>query len=265
MKNSLAIRPIRTHLNKLLLLSALMLLMAIQACQPDDTDKPQPKTGFLALNFEHHVDGEPLYLDSFLYENETGNKYRIGRLQYYVSNFVFEGCECGPQDLEDDYYLISNIDDPTFGGRFIREQIKMELPVGSFKSFEFGLGVDSFRNANGPYNEDLDFNYGMNWTWTGDYIFLKLEGKFIDTSGSEKNFIFHTGGNLAYEVVDLEADNPFEIPENDTTTLTLSVNLNEFFRNPYVFNLNSLNANMAPGETADSVSTNYRTMFSLKP
>lgn len=241
----------------------------IASCQPDEGRKPTPKYGKLTVNIINQIDGEPLVLDSISHENAAGNKYGITRIQYYLSNFAFFGAECGDYIPADDYHLISMVNDPNIGDPnnnflFKRTSFEFEIPAGCYNDFEFGIGVDSIRNAEGPYNGDLDFSWNMNWSWSGDYIFFKNEGTFIDSANQEKNYAFHIGDNDYYKTVSFDFESEFDVVDGESYTLTLYADLNEFFDNPNKIDLREQSSTMQPSPLQILVSDNYSDMFSFE-
>ncbi|MFY0675457.1 MAG: hypothetical protein JXQ87_18820 [Bacteroidia bacterium] len=256
---------LRNTLGFVLLIGAITLF---GACEPDD--KPEQVYGKLVINVINQVDDERIVLDEIKYENAAGNVYGVTRLQYYLSNFQFSSKDCEDFVPENSYHLISLANDPNLGdpnNDFLWENttIAYDIPAGCYDDFTFSIGVDPDRNANGPYTGDLDFSYSMNWSWSGDYIFFKNEGKFIDNNNEEQNFIFHIGNENMYKTLSpFTFDNPFEILEGETITINLYANLNEFFANPNNIDLNRRSGTMSPGTLADSISTNYIDMFTYE-
>lgn len=256
-----------THFKKHPFWFFVLLLIPIaqfESCQPDDAKKPTPKYGLLKIEVINHVGGKDLELDKLIYKNEAGNLYGITRLQYYLANFQFLGATCGDFIPDGDYHLISHINDPNLGNPLYKHtSFTFEIPVGCYDEMNFGIGVDPKRNAEGPYIGDLDFSWNMNWSWSGDYVFFKNEGIFLDQDNKEQKYIFHIGAADYYKTVNLKFAKQMDILEDETQTIYLYANLNEFFKNPNTIDLNKQNATMSKGSLADSISLNYSNMFSL--
>ncbi|MBI3142560.1 MAG: hypothetical protein HYZ16_07015 [Bacteroidetes bacterium] len=253
------------HLNKYLGLGLMLLgIMAIPGCSPDESRKPQPKLGKLLIKIENHIDGKALELDTLRYKNTLNTAYAVERLQYYISNIALRGGTCGDFTALDDYHLISHLNDPNLGNPEYKDvEILLEVPVGCYEEFKFGIGVDKARNEEGPYTGDLDFSWNMNWTWSGDYIFMKLEGSFINNKGIVDNYVFHIGSSDYYSEQSLFPSEPLDITEGETTTLVLYANLNRFFDGVYPIDLNENRTSMSKSELAQSIAKNYAHMFSL--
>lgn len=252
-------------LNRILSLSfAIIAIMVLASCRPDESRKPLPKYGKILIKIENHIDGPPVELDTLVYENSAKNLYSVERMQYYISNIELLGGPCGNFTAENDYHLISHINDPNLGNPEYQDvEILLDVPVGCYEEFKFGIGVDKARNEEGPYTGDLDFSWNMNWTWSGDYIFMKLEGRFINNKGIQDNYVFHIGSSDYYTERSLFPTEPLDITEGETTTLVLYANLNRFFDGVHPIDLNVNNTSMSKGELAQSIAQNYAHMFSL--
>ncbi|MBI1184190.1 hypothetical protein GC194_07955 [bacterium] len=238
-------------------------LATLNACN-EPTDKPTPKFGKLTVNVINHVDGEDVVLETGTYVNEAQNTYHITRLQYYLSNFQFLSEGCNDFVPENDYHLISHIVDPNLGDPIYKNtSFTYDIPVGCYNSVNFGIGVDPTRNEKGPYTGDLDFTWNMNWSWAGDYIFFKHEGKYIGKDDKEKDYIFHVGSSDFYKTAELKLSKTLNVEENGEYTLNIYANVNEYFSKPYKIDLNYTNTTMSPDALADSLATNYSDMFSL--
>ncbi|MGB0429543.1 MAG: MbnP family protein [Bacteroidia bacterium] len=260
--------PTRSKITNFFAFVALVAIsITIISCQPDD--KPEPKYGKLIIKVANQVNGVDAVLNEMKYANKAANDYGITRIQYYLSNFQLSSTDCEDFIPENDYHLISLFQDPNIGdpsNDFIyqKDTFELKIPAGCYDELTFGMGVDPERNKEGPYDGDLDFSWNMNWSWSGDYIFFKNEGYYKSTTGDTNNFIFHIGDNSFYQTVNFAFDKTLDIAENETVTITLIADLNEFFANPNTIDLNKRSTTMSPGTLADSIRTNYFNMFSIE-
>jgi hypothetical protein len=71
----------------------------------------------------------------------------------------------------------------------------------------------------------------------GGYHFLKLEGKYLDSLKNEKGIAIHIGLNSSL-VNHHPINSDIKIVENNTSSVKLAMNLNEWFMNPYTFDFN---------------------------
>ena len=98
-------------------------------------------------------------------------------------------------------------------------------------SMRFNLGIDSARNHTGAQDGDLDPMYNMIWTWSTGYLFMKHEGKFINTIGDTTDLQFHLGTDLAFSTIN--------VPINMTVsgvdkTLNIEFDLNSMYDSPAI-------------------------------
>jgi hypothetical protein len=214
-----------------------------------------------SLVFNHVVDGNKLDLNdtTYSYTNAAGNKFNVSEFKYYISNVKL---------VKEDGSKIS------LGGFFLIDERKEEsksrvfknVPEGIYNKIEFYVGLDSVYNHTGDQAGDLDPSYGMIWTWATGYRFMVLEGKYRDLNNTPQGFVFHiaTDTNLVKNSIDVTA---FEIKQNNKTAY-IDCNVNEIFKGPRIWNLNTDGAYMEsfPNQISQSViiSTNMGDMFTVK-
>jgi hypothetical protein len=252
--------------NRSFLGSALILSISfiLGSCQKETT------YGKLIINVINQVDSQELLLHEMKYVNGAGNKYEVAELKYYLSNFQLTGENCEDFIPENSYHLVALVEDPNFGepsNDFLWQNTTFEydIPTGCYDEFGFALGVDPERNADGPYNGDLDFGYSMNWSWKGDYIFFKTEGSFLDDSNRVQDFVFHIGNESYHKpLIPFNLGSTLNIAEGETATINIYANLNEFFRNPNKIDLNEIKVVTAPSNIAKEIADNYSDMFSVE-
>lgn len=96
------------------------------------------------------------------------------------------------------YYLCypcSN-ESPTNKCHIIESDTTIHNPLQIPNSYKFSisLGIDSLKQSNPNFIEDLSPEKNMYWTWHNGYIQLKAEGYKILPSGEKENFVLHLGG-----------------------------------------------------------------------
>ncbi|MGB0429541.1 MAG: MbnP family protein [Bacteroidia bacterium] len=256
------------HISCGLLFLTTIALLLIASCKGDNN--LEKDKGKLIINVINQVQGKDLNLDTLIYKNAAGNTYAVSHLQYYLSNFQFTGSNCEDFIPENDYHLISVITNPNFGKieddfLFESTSFEYELPIGCFDQFNFSVGVDPVRNADGPYTEDLDFSWGMNWNWKGNYIYFKHEGLFINNDKNLDTFSFHIGGNQNYKTLaPFKLNKPIEVLKDESVTIDIYADINQFFQEPSLIDLNEVSAVSSPNSTSFRISNNFTNMFSYK-
>lgn len=181
----------------------LLAAIALTACKKEDDlltseDIDPNRKGHLLIEFDNRVGNLNLVLDSMFYYNSFNQNYSISRFDYFISNIVLVN-ENGskyviPQDSS--YFLLKESIQSS------REINLNNIPEGNYSGIEFIVGVDSLRSTMSLDNRTgaLDPGgqaAGMYWTWNSGYIFLKMEGKFDDTTdtiSTPQMFQYHIGG-----------------------------------------------------------------------
>jgi hypothetical protein len=246
-------------------------------CGEDNTNPPQDQTGSLRIHFQNVVGAAPLELLTEWYTNGAGNDYSVGRLRYTVSDFTlvhggtrFESGRAHAffQDLADTHALLIE-----------------NIPVGAYGTLEFTFGLDEEDNRDPDQGGTLPRTpewEAMRWpaTWGGGYHYMQLEGFFRATSGDTLSFLTHTGRRNAQNDPVLGTD-PAPIPHfldvrlagttvtiepGETTDVTLSMDLNEWYATPELYDLNGDPAGGIMMNTAkqNSLEANGSDAFALR-
>lgn len=214
---------------------------------------PDIKAG-IQLSIAHEVDAQPLMTDSIAYQNEAGNPYSVTRLEYYLSDFKFIRADGSFEEIELTHYC-----NPRKAESL---NMDMELPEGSYIGLEFLLGIPADRNLSYTLPATSE-NINMAWpeNMGGGYHFMKLEGHFIDDQGKEKGFAMHLGMNQWLVHIRLDRNMEFK---GDQNPVRLSMNINEWFRNPHTYDFNVQgNYTMGIDSLMGKLSENGRDVFTL--
>ncbi|MBN9482821.1 MAG: hypothetical protein BGO70_08090 [Bacteroidetes bacterium 43-93] len=205
-----------------------LLLMAL-GCRRESTYSVEPQKGTIAVNIDHVVDGQPLIWDSLIYKNAAGNRYSITRINYYISNIHFYRNRYDVLFVDSIFYVsAANIASCNFN--------ITNVPSGPYDSVSFCIGLLPVRNASYSLPPTMD-NVNMIWpdVMGGGYHFLKFEGHWLDSLGHVGGFAMHLGSNGYYSIAG--AGFKMKIPPGSTDRLKLTMNMNEWFRNPNTYNL----------------------------
>lgn len=191
-------------------------LFAVTACKKNNEKNE------LQLELHYRVDSFPLLFDTLLYHCNAGYNYKVTRLHYYLSGFVFTMADGSVYNHNEVYYVdarqasMNTINLPSF-------------PKGTCSKLNFYIGIDSLKNKTDLLPPTFN-NINMGWPddMGGGYHFMKLEGHYLDSAVS-KGFAMHIGKNQF--LVPIEINNPSII----SGKLSLTMNINEWFRNPYIY------------------------------
>lgn len=171
---------------------AAVLLVSISCCKKSKL----ASSADLTISINNVANGNPISIGTLNNTNALGSTFSVDMLKYYLSNMVLVS-DAGTTFSLNNYDLI-DIADPT--SMLIKGSA---IPNGNYTKLKFALGIDSMRNHTGAQDGDLDPLYGMIWTWSTGYIFLKHEGRFIKTDLTESNLLFHLGTDRAYTMLEI--------------------------------------------------------------
>lgn len=211
----------------------------------------------LTFQIHYEVDGIPLLTDSIRYTNQAGNEYSVNHLEYYLSGLELYG---KGQLLyrSDAVYYINALKAET------NQMVMPAVPHGTYDSAFILLGLDSLHNLTHALPNTLD-NFNMAWppAMGGGYHFMKLEGYFKDAGGStQSGYAMHLGKNP--NLVRLKIVKSF-IHSNDSKSLFLTMNINEWYKNPLVYDFETDgNYSMGSAQAMLKLKTNGSYVFTLK-
>lgn len=214
---------------KKIYLLALLALTVVYSCKKDDDPTPStdvPNTVQLDISYE--VDGQSLSFDTLLYTNEAGSQYSVSRMWYYLSKMYLVKSDSSLVYLKDYQFI-----DAT---RISTNSLTLNaIPVGNYIGIRFNIGLDSSQNITNALPVTTD-NLNMEWPvqMGGGYHFMKFEGHANDSTGGY-GFAMHLGLN-AY-LVKCSIWTPIQVGSG-MTNINLVMNLNEWFRNPEIYDFN---------------------------
>lgn len=197
------------------------------SCKKEEVAVPD-KTGNVDFTINYEADGQPVYTDTIRYPIDAGYFISVVTLKYYLSEIKLIRSD-GIVVPVKEYQYVSLKDSLT--NRFTCGSILQ----GSYKGISFNIGVDSVHNVSDGLAITND-NIDMIWPipMGGGYHFLKFEGYFTDSTGSF-GYAMHIGKNE--NLINVQLDTNFTIGES-VVNLPLIMNLNEWFRNPYIYDFN---------------------------
>lgn len=97
----------------------------------------------------------------------------------------------------------------------------------------------------------------------GGYHFMKMEGYFLDKSGLNKNgYAMHLGNN--FNLIKVDINIPISIT-GETQNKTLTMNINEWYKNPsfYDFEIDG-NYSMGVPNAMSKLAQNGKDVFTVK-
>ena len=242
------------NIKGLIYFTAVMVLFETTSCKKDVSIT---STSGLKFHISYSVDKDSLTFDSIRFVNASGNHYSVNRLEYYLSGFTFTKSEGGSFVSPSVCYM--NATEPATSDILINA-----VPQGNYAGLSFYIGLDPEKNKTNFLPNTLD-NINMAWpdAMGGGYHFMKMEGYFLDSTGKNQNgFAMHLGKNE--NLVKVEIIHPF-ILTDQTINFGLKMNLNEWFKNPVLYDLNK-DGNYSMGNVAamTKLSQNGKDVFTLE-
>ncbi len=201
--------------------------IALSQCKPVEI---MPTQGSLNVSIQYNVDGNPLLSDSSIYQNAAGNRYSINRLEYFLSNFELLKNDGKRIKIKGVWYVDAFVSS--------KNTIKLDsIPVGNYDTLSFYIGLDSAQNQTN-FLPNTQENQNMAWPTPmgGGYHFLKLEGYYTDINAVKSGYAMHLGKTKNAVRVKIPAQFLLTYT-NETASLTM--NINEWFRNPNPFNFDT--------------------------
>ena len=236
-----------------------MLTLLMAAC----TDRN--KHGDLTLVVSHEVDGQPLVTDTLCYMTEAGNRFLVTEIQWFLSDL--ELCDTQGQwvTLGDVFYFDTNLPE--------RQAIRFEaVPAATYRTLRFTFGMNDANNLTGRFSNPPERDMFWPEPLGGGYHYMKLNGKFLDGNGNLAPMNIHLGRGQNADFTEFY-DNSFivEIPieltiiENDDNALNLVMIIDNWFRDPHVYDINAFgSAIMQNQEAQQTLKENGHNVFGTK-
>ncbi|SFU01526.1 hypothetical protein SAMN04489724_3299 [Algoriphagus locisalis] len=224
-------------------------IMMFSSC--DDVEVPA--TMAMDISLEHVLDGQTLELNGKSFTLPSGEDFTPKKFKYYISNVALRNSVSGETYVEpNSYHLISEDG---------KKSIDLGMiPSANYDQLTFSIGVDEVANGKTDQTGDLDPNSDMAWNWNTGYKFVVLEGEFTNSnSGERQGLIIHIGTNPNFRTVTQSLTG---VIAGSPTSLTLTSNLDELFKDPNILQLSELESTTIMfGEMAGKVAENYSEGF----
>ena len=252
-------------MKKIGLLYAVVLLTLISCSSDGETNEINEVN--VTFNFSAHWDDSGLSNADFneiQYTTANGDQLSVERLRYLVSDINFQKAD-GETIVIEGYNLV-DITNNT-GLSFALNQT---IPEGEYSNLSFTFGFNNDDNQDGAYPDLNAVLWNVPEMLGGGYHYMQLEGKFIDNTTTETGYQYHairavdiTGAEPVFEdtffKVDLGA-----VTVSQGSNLEIRMNVAEWFKNPNLWDLNTLHSMMMPNFNAQiMISENGKNAFDL--
>lgn len=204
------------------------------------------------LNINHAIEKSQVVLNTQVYSAPNGVKYKLKRLQYYISDvsITHDGGEI--TKLNKVYLLV----DPKTINYYLGD-----FEINTVENIDFKIGVDSLTNHGDPslYPSGHPLapqNPSMHWGWASGYRFAAIEGDSDSGNGQFADiFEFHTIGDDLYTAVSVKTGS--EIKDGNLH-ITLNSDYNKLFNNINLFGGIIQHGNLSPN---DILMANFKDVF----
>ena len=259
MKNIIINKRIITHLS---FIFGMILLLTASCCkEPEPDPEPEADAGHLNLLFDFYVDGNALQTDTMMYVNAAGNHYLIYEIQYFVSSVTIynNGKETILKGWEKEHYIDSEISNT------LSWEVYDKIAPGDYDSLSFTLGFIDADNQSFMFVNPPESNMVWPEYLGGGYHYMKINGKWKPTTGNNRGFAFHLGRGQVYDANNDPIsfiDNSFRVSMNHsdftiakdkTTKLTIRMNVEEWFKNPTIYDHNTWGGDIMQNQAAMAV------------
>jgi hypothetical protein len=207
------------------------------------------------LRFDHQIANTSIEIGT---EHTTryGQQITFDDVRYWVTNVWLLDGEEAKVEVPASYYLVELTPQRT------RTDVEVPVPVGSYETLVFHIGVDP------PHNRSLDLAEGelsagieMDWDWDTGYKFFRTDGTFVE-QGTAGMFSLHTGNDVLYKELTAELPEPIEITEDVPVDVSFVAEIDRLFAG-----IELSETNQILGGTIDSpagkAAGNYGRMYSL--
>jgi hypothetical protein len=233
-----------------LALSVLLVLTTV-SCRKNEAPAAATPHGAIAFTVENRIEGEPVEFNQLIYTNAAGNNYMITDLMYFISDITCyrsDGSRCIINHPRDIFY----IDEKSEASRVLAPGD--EVPTGDYDSITFVFGIPEAKNSSNRFVNPPEVFMGWPVVLGGGYHYMMMNGKWTDPQGVMQPFNLHLGRGQLYRgdsciidsiyafvpncfTVSLPGSS-FRISDGETAMFRLTMNIENWFDDPYVYDHN---------------------------
>ena len=206
------------------------------------------------LRFTHEWNNAVVTADDFgtiQYVNAFGNQLSIERLRYLISDLTITK-PSGETIPLNNYHLIDLENENT-----LSLSSNQSVETGTYANVSFIFGFTNTANTDGAYPDLNSASWNVPPMLGGGYHYMQLDGKFINNIENEAGYNFH-----AIRAADNPGPNPsfpqdtfFEVNlgpliVSENNEIIISMDMAQWFKEPYLWDLNLYNQMLMPNSTA---------------
>jgi hypothetical protein len=228
-----------------------LLILSLSDCKKSDNPGPEAPCGTIVFSIDHQVNGQPLIENEMVYTNAVGNEYLITEVKYFISDITFFNNN-GSVKIISDSKNIFYVDEDIPGTKTILFSDK--IPAGTYDSINFIFGITEAKNKSFIFVDPPEVLMGWPQVLGGGYHYMMMNGKWKDVNEFIMPFNFHLGIGQLYKGNDYNVDSiyafvqnyfkvslpgsSFTLAEKDTATFRLIMNIENWFKDPHIYDFN---------------------------
>jgi len=258
--------------------SIFLLLLALLITFISCKEKPiEEKSVFFTLLFDHRINNRKIVLDTQSYYNEAKNKYLVNEVKYFISSLQLHKSDGSKVNIRQDggiHYVDMDYQ------RTLAWNISEYIPEGDYDAISFIFGMNEVDNYSYRFINPPESNMAWSQLLGGGSHYMMINGKFFqgDTLWSPLNI--HLGKGQIYQGSTLAADSivgfvdnhfrvtlskSFLIKQNQSTNLTLVMHIDNWFKQPFVYDFNYFGSHIMQNQTAmQTLKENGKNVFSIE-
>lgn len=212
----------------------------------------------VTINFDHSNNNASLVMDQNIYTNAAGQNYSIKTVRYFISHVTLHQTD-GPSYTSPDIHFIDIRDTKT-----LSLTLSKRIPFSSYSSISFVYGLVPEDNITGSLGLNLDRLMEWPVPMGGGYHYMKLEGDYEGSTGS--NFFNFHSGSLNKVDYSIPVTIPFSnmVINEESITFNIVMNIGNWFQNPVDWNFEYWGSGiMGNSDAQATVQKNGANVFSV--
>ena len=253
-------------------LFSFLLLGLLYSCKETSIS---PRKSYLTFVFEHRIDDKTIILDEY-YLNAANNRYCLQEIKYFISSlqlYKHDGTKIDVKDKEGIHYV------DVFYENSLTWEVIQQIPEGIYDSISFVFGLNEIDNQSYRFKNPPESNMAWSETLGGGYHYMMLNGWFYRGDTIKMPLNIHLGKGQIYQGETHNIDSiiefvpnhfrvclpkSFSIKRDASTTLTIVMNIDNWFKAPFLYDFNYWGGHIMQNQSAmQTLKQNGRNVFSI--
>lgn len=208
----------------------LLIALSMWSSSCETTPPVSESTGSLEITFKTRYGSQPFVLYKKTATGQTNpTDILVKKLEFFLSDITGTDSKGINKFSEVDYVSMASSISNAAAENGTTLTLN-ELPIGSYSTLNFAVGLSDATNATTPGEYDsssplaLNANYWASWN---SYILCKMEGDVTKSDGTIGGFLYHSGVNGMQQARSLNHN--FDITAGQTTKVVVHINVDDIF------------------------------------